>query len=85
MVQVLQWSIMNDEKYWPNPEQFNPNRHLKPDGQFEEPRRAYIPFGIGKRNCLGEKLAMADLFLVTVRLLQATAGMNLSILMELIR
>jgi len=34
---------MNDEKYWPNPEQFNPNRHLKPDGQFEEPRRAYIP------------------------------------------
>ena len=30
------------------------------------------PFGVGRRVCLGEKLAIADLFLVLVRFLQST-------------
>lgn len=77
LVQVMQGAIMKDERYWKEPEKFSPDRHLA-DGKFVEPHRGYLPFGIGRRVCLGEKLAMADLFFITVRLLQATAGYELA-------
>ncbi len=69
-----QYSILNDEKYWEKPNEFKPERFLE-NGKFLSSRpSAFIPFGLGRRVCLGEKLALADLFLVLVRFLQATDG-----------
>jgi cytochrome P450 len=65
--------ILNDEKYWNKPEVFNPNRFLTSNGEFTSNVKAFTPFGIGRRICLGEKLALADLFLITVRLLKSTS------------
>lgn len=61
-VSVLQGPIMKDERYWPEPELFKPERFLDKNESFVEPHLAYLPFGIGRRNCLGEKLALSDLF-----------------------
>ena len=53
--------------------QFIPERFLDSEGRYMTTRpKAYIPFGVGRRVCLGEKLAIADLFLVLVTFLQST-------------
>ena len=76
-VTVFQGSIMTNEKYWPNGEQFIPERFME-DGKYMTSRpRAYIPFGIGPRVCAGEKIAMTELFFVLVRFLQKTADYDI--------
>ena len=72
--------IMNDPKHWTNPELFNPNRFLDSEGKMLANKNpAFIPFGIGRRSCPGEKLAMADLFLILVRILQQTEGYSFAL------
>ncbi|XP_015726105.1 cytochrome P450 2J2-like [Coturnix japonica] len=61
-------SVMFDKKEWETPHSFNPGHFLK-DGQFWK-REAFMPFSIGKRACLGELLARAELFLFFTALLQ---------------
>ncbi|VDP18140.1 unnamed protein product [Heligmosomoides polygyrus] len=53
--------IMTDEKHFLNPSQFNPDRYLN-GNKLDQ---MVIPFGLGKRSCLGESLAQAELFLVS--------------------
>ncbi|CAG2102041.1 unnamed protein product [Medioppia subpectinata] len=65
-VMVYQGSILTNKKF------------VDEHGQFITTRLpAYIPFGLGRRGCLGEKLAIADLFLVLVRFLQSTQDYEL--------
>jgi len=72
--------ILNNDKYWDKPGVFNPDRFLTESGQFNTIKfNAFTPFGIGRRICLGEKLALADLFLITVRLLQSTSGQMITL------
>eukprot|EP00092_Neocalanus_flemingeri_P004804 GFUD01005172.1.p1 GENE.GFUD01005172.1~~GFUD01005172.1.p1 ORF type:complete len:484 (+),score=104.63 GFUD01005172.1:98-1549(+) len=61
--------IMMDPKHFPQPELFKPERFLGPDGKYEKNERM-IPFGTGKRYCIGELLARNELFLFTVNLVQ---------------
>ncbi len=44
--------------FWTNPEQFDPE-HFTPNQKQQRPKGVYIPFGIGKRICIGKQLAMA--------------------------
>ncbi len=68
------WATLHNEKYWDRPEVFDPTRFLGSNREFSSKHSAFNPFGIGRRICLGEKLALADLFLITIRLLQSTSG-----------
>lgn len=52
-----------------DPEIFRPERYLK-NGVPNVPE-TYIPFGFGKRRCMGESLARANVFLFTSTLLQS--------------
>ncbi|NWJ08151.1 CP2J6 protein, partial [Crypturellus undulatus] len=61
-------SVLKDKKEWETPDAFNPEHFLK-DGQFYR-RETFIPFSLGKRACLGEQLARAELFLFFAALLQ---------------
>ena len=71
-VMVYQGSILTDEMYWPKGDQFIPERFLV-DGKYMMSRpKAFIPFGIGRRVCPGEKIALAELFFILVRFLQKT-------------
>ncbi|KAM9542238.1 cytochrome P450 2J2-like [Guaruba guarouba] len=61
-------SVMFDKYVWETPDAFNPGHFLK-DGQFYK-NEHFVPFSIGKRSCLGELLARAELFLFFTSLLQ---------------
>ncbi|XP_077978782.1 cytochrome P450 2U1-like [Glandiceps talaboti] len=63
------WSVHHEADHWSKPGEFKPDRFLNSDGQYIR-ANAFMPFGTGKRLCLGEQLAKAELFLFVVNLLQ---------------
>lgn len=63
------YSIIRSEySIYENPDEFQPERHIK-DGRVEL-SDSYMPFGFGKRRCLGESLAKANIFIFTATVLQ---------------
>ncbi|XP_031355661.1 probable cytochrome P450 305a1 [Photinus pyralis] len=56
------YSVLNSKDVWGDPENFRPERFMV-DDQLAVIEN-YIPFGIGRRRCLGESLARRILFLV---------------------
>lgn len=56
-------------EFWPQPEQFDPNRFL-PEYVQGRPRHAYLPFGFGPRQCIGRDLALMIIRLVLAMLIQ---------------
>lgn len=61
--------MMMNEKYFPNPRIFNPDRFALDhphQGQF-----AYFPFSVGKRDCIGKKFAILSIKTALCRVLQS--------------
>ncbi|MFC9440070.1 cytochrome P450 [Nocardia sp. NPDC057030] len=61
--------IHHDERWWPNPEEFDPSRFLPGAGR-DRSRSAYLPFGGGKRICIGSSFAVMESVLITAILSQ---------------
>ncbi len=59
-----------DENVFPNPDQFVVDRFLNDDGKSIRKYEQFVPFGIGKRICMGEALAKNELFIFLVKILQ---------------
>ncbi|XP_063703252.1 cytochrome P450 18a1 [Culicoides brevitarsis] len=55
-------SVHMDPNLWDKPEEFNPNRFIDSEGKVRKPEY-FIPFGVGRRKCLGDILARMELFL----------------------
>ncbi|XP_061586569.1 cytochrome P450 2U1 [Cololabis saira] len=64
------WSVLRDPTVWEDPETFNPARFLDNEGNLLR-KEFFIPFGIGRRVCMGEQLAKMEMFLMVTHLLQA--------------
>lgn len=64
------WSVHRDPTVWEQPDDFNPSRFLDDQGNLLR-KECFIPFGIGRRVCMGEQLAKMELFLMFTSLLQA--------------
>ena len=63
------WSIHHDASQWDNPDEFKPERFIDAGGKLRSlSSMSYLPFGRGPRACLGQSLAMSDLFLFLSRL-----------------
>ena len=76
-VWVFLYHILRDPSYWTDADTFNPDRFLEPSNPADpkskpqvrqDPRS--VPFGMGKRMCLGRTLAMSELFLFGCALFQ---------------
>ncbi|XP_067655108.1 cytochrome P450 2C30-like isoform X2 [Haliotis asinina] len=74
MVIYNAWHVHHDESFWKNPFTFDPTRFLDEHGNLlppeDEKRQRLLTFGIGKRSCIGEKLARVRIFLGLTSLLQ---------------
>ena len=56
--------VHEDNREWPEPEKFKPERFLDEDGKFVgwNKLRGFMPFGIGRRECPGQSLAKVMMF-----------------------
>ncbi len=63
-------SIMMDPKAFPDPEQFKPERFIDSSNGSFVPHPNVVPFGVGKRRCLGESLAKTELFIFFTGLIE---------------
>ncbi len=62
-VMVLIRMIQKDPRVWDNPEGFAPERFL-PENRAGRPSQAYMPFGAGRRICVGSTFAMIEAVLL---------------------
>ena len=54
--------IHHDPRWWPDPETFDPTRFYPPDR--DRHRSAYLPFGGGRRICIGQSFALMEMVLM---------------------
>jgi cytochrome P450 len=57
-------AIHHDARFWPEPETFDPTRFLDPERVKARHRSAYLPFGGGKRICIGTSFALMEATLI---------------------
>ena len=67
VVLMSQYIMHRDERFFPEPERFDPERWT-PEAQAQRPKFSYFPFGGGARVCIGEQFAWMEgiLLLATI-------------------
>ncbi|KAK3735739.1 hypothetical protein RRG08_024534 [Elysia crispata] len=65
--------MSRDEKVFPNPDEFHPERWLREGRDENEPLPhpfSLLPFGSGVRSCVGRRVAEIQMYLATIQVLQ---------------
>lgn len=66
---VSTWVTHHDERWWPDPFRFDPERFL-PEARAARAKFCYFPFGGGARQCIGEQFAWMEGVLLVATLAQ---------------
>lgn len=74
-IAISPYLLHRHPEFWPNPEGFDPRR-FEPDSASTRPRYAFMPFGGGRRICVGAGLAQLEATLALAVLAQ-TARVDL--------
>ncbi|NXV45899.1 CP3A9 protein, partial [Uria aalge] len=69
VVIIPPYTLHHNPEYWPNPEEFRPERFSKENKETIDPY-TYLPFGAGPRNCIGMRFALLTLKVAITALLQ---------------
>jgi hypothetical protein len=69
LVVVCPWVTHRSPRWWTNSDAFDPDRFIAADPAGGVPR-AYFPFGLGPRQCIGERFANALIELLLAMILQ---------------
>ncbi|XP_048343451.1 LOW QUALITY PROTEIN: 25-hydroxyvitamin D-1 alpha hydroxylase, mitochondrial, partial [Sphaerodactylus townsendi] len=67
LISLCQYATSRDEKYFSNPNTFQPERWLHKEDSHHP--YASIPFGFGKRSCVGRRIAELEVYLALARIL----------------
>ncbi|KAJ7372188.1 Thromboxane-A synthase [Desmophyllum pertusum] len=68
-VYILSYCVHRDPDYWPEPEKFDPDRFL-PEVAEKRPAFTYLPFGLGPKQCIGIRMALLEMKIALVKILQ---------------
>ncbi|XP_061720503.1 cytochrome P450 6B5-like [Cydia pomonella] len=68
LIKIPTLGIHYDEKIYPNPEKFDPER-FSPENVAARHSCAYLPFGLGPRNCIGIRFAQLQSRMCMAKLL----------------
>ncbi|XP_045197628.2 cytochrome P450 1A1-like [Mercenaria mercenaria] len=64
-------SVANEKSFWGDPENFRPERFLNDNGKLDATKSSHVmPFGAGRRRCIGEVLAKMNLFITFTSMMQ---------------
>ncbi|CAL1528688.1 unnamed protein product [Lymnaea stagnalis] len=63
------WALHRDERYWTDPETFNPDRFMD-EPHCKKSTFTYIPFGAGPRHCIGMRFATIEAKITIVKVIQ---------------
>lgn len=67
-VKISLLGLHMDEKYFPEPEKFDPDR-FKPENKCKIPKNSFLPFGAGPRVCLGMRFALLQTKMTLITIL----------------
>ncbi|XP_072044014.1 cytochrome P450 1A1-like isoform X3 [Amphiura filiformis] len=70
VVSINHYALHYDEEIWDEPKLFKPEHFLDDSGSVRQHPNSFLPFSAGRRSCLGESLAKAELFLIFTWFLQ---------------
>ncbi|XP_075973973.1 cytochrome P450 9e2-like [Anticarsia gemmatalis] len=63
------YAFHHDPQYFPNPEKFDPERFSE-ENKHSIPPFAYMPFGLGPRNCIGSRFALCEVKVMVYQILR---------------
>eukprot|EP00957_Ditylum_brightwellii_P135441 10327214-Ditylum_brightwellii.AAC.1 len=76
IIVVQPFALLRSSNYYNSPDTFDPSRWINPS---KEAIDAFMPFALGRRTCIGQRLAYAELYTVVAKL---AAEYNLEVEVE---